>query len=170
MLGLPCATDGSVQSINAVEFNAERNEFSVPADWLAIKNPEFDEDAWRNAIARCETRATKRASPPTVVDHVRTRLECGIHDGGLPPSLGELALELSLSTRSVIRHLNRAGTSYHQLLDELRRQRAKILLNDAEVRVSDVAAALGYEDPANFGRAFRRWFGTAPGRYRNERH
>jgi AraC-like DNA-binding protein len=40
------------------------------------------------------------------------------------------------------------------------------LLRDRELTVADVAYTLGYEDPANFGRACRRWFGMAPGAYR----
>ena len=39
------------------------------------------------------------------------------------------------------------------------------LLN-SDHSVATIAFRLGYQDPSNFGRAFRGWFGTSPGRYR----
>jgi len=46
------------------------------------------------------------------------------------------------------------------------RAEAERLLGERALSVADVAYALGYEDPANFGRACRRWFGMAPGAFR----
>ena len=58
------------------------------------------------------------------------------------------------------------GTSYHALVDGHRRARAEALLRNLDYGIAEVSARVGYEDPANFGRACRRWFGMAPGAYR----
>jgi len=48
------------------------------------------------------------------------------------------------------------------------RESAEALLRNPHFGVAEVSESLGYEDPANFGRACRRWFGMAPGRYRRQ--
>ena len=40
------------------------------------------------------------------------------------------------------------------------------LLGNPDFGIAEVSHRLGYEDPANFGRACRRWFGRAAGQYR----
>ena len=40
------------------------------------------------------------------------------------------------------------------------------LLGNPDFGIAEVSHRLGYEDPANFGRACRRWFGMAAGQYR----
>jgi AraC-like DNA-binding protein len=82
------------------------------------------------------------------------------------PSLEQVARRVHLSARTLIRRLRRAGTTYHGLLDVHRRASAEVLLKNPDFDVAEVSHRLGYGDPANFGRACRRWFGMAPGRYR----
>ena len=48
------------------------------------------------------------------------------------------------------------------------RESAEALLRSPDFGIAEVSTSLGYEDPANFGRACRRWFGMAPGRYRQQ--
>ena len=53
-----------------------------------------------------------------------------------------------------------------QLLEEARRTRAVEYLVSSDEAVERIAVRLGYGDPSNFRRAFRRWMGVAPGAYR----
>lgn len=78
------------------------------------------------------------------------------------PSLAAAADAAGFSLRTLQRRLNEAGCSYSQLLEEARHQAALRLLGDRSVKIVDVAFELGYADPANFTRAFRRWTGTSP--------
>ncbi|MDZ7784627.1 MAG: helix-turn-helix transcriptional regulator [Halioglobus sp.] len=57
-------------------------------------------------------------------------------------------------------------TSYRRLLEEARLDCADALLADARLNVAEVAQRLGYSDPANFGRAFRKLTGTTPAAWR----
>src|SRR5439155_12410227 len=85
---------------------------------------------------------------------------------GSGPSLAEAAARLHLSCRTLIRRLRGAGTTYHELIDTQQRDRAETLLVNPDFDIAEIGHRLGYRDPANFGRAARRWFGMAPGRYR----
>jgi len=58
------------------------------------------------------------------------------------------------------------GSSFSEVLDEVRRQRALLLLEDRRLALADVAGRLGYSDTANFTRAFRRWTGQTPAAFR----
>lgn len=71
-----------------------------------------------------------------------------------------------MSSRQFQRHLNQLGTSYSKLVDNIRFEMASDLLKDPDMRILDVALAVGFEDQSNFGRAFRRVSGISPNEYR----
>lgn len=77
-------------------------------------------------------------------------------------SLPAAARTLGLSVRSMQRRLSALETSFEDLTERRRRQRAVELLADSNLRIADVALALGYSDTAHFIRAFRRWYGKPP--------
>ncbi|MGI9241221.1 MAG: helix-turn-helix transcriptional regulator, partial [Verrucomicrobiales bacterium] len=69
---------------------------------------------------------------------------------------------MDTSVRTLARRLADSGTSYRSLVDELRFAEAKTLLSRPDTRVTDVAAAVGFEDPSHFARMFRRVGGLSP--------
>jgi AraC-like DNA-binding protein len=77
--------------------------------------------------------------------------------------IGELANRLGISTRTLQRGLAHANTSHSALLDQLRCERASLMLKNG-LRVSDIAKRLGFAAPSGFFRAYRRWTGTSPKR------
>jgi AraC-like DNA-binding protein len=60
------------------------------------------------------------------------------------------------------RRLEQEGTSFKQLLDEARHTRALEYLQAGKFSIKELAYSLGYTDPTNFRRAFRRREGVAP--------
>jgi AraC-like DNA-binding protein len=81
-------------------------------------------------------------------------------------SLEEVAERLAVSTRTLIRRLREAGTTYRDLRDAHRKKRASELLSDTSLTAAEVAYRLGFEDASNFGKACHRWFGCSPGALR----
>lgn len=77
-----------------------------------------------------------------------------------------LAAQLGLSTRSLRRRLRENNTSYQQLLDEVRCELAQRFLLANSRSINEVAKLLGYTEPTNFTRAFRRWTGETPAQVR----
>jgi AraC-like DNA-binding protein len=82
------------------------------------------------------------------------------------PRREDIAAALSLADRTLQRRLHAENTSFQKLLDETRRELARKYLLDARYSLGEVAHMLGFGDPSNFFRACRRWFGCAPGKYR----
>jgi AraC-like DNA-binding protein len=62
----------------------------------------------------------------------------------------------------VQRRLAAAGTSYRELVDEVRADLAWRQVRHSELSVARVAELLGYRSAAAFSRAFRRWHGQSP--------
>lgn len=85
---------------------------------------------------------------------------------GSRSSLGAAARALAVSPRTLQARLVQEGTSFAELADGLRRERALTLLSQPDLAVTAIAARLGFSTPSAFTRAFRRWTGSAPSDYR----
>lgn len=81
---------------------------------------------------------------------------------GSPPTLAHLATLLNTSERTLRRKLAEQSTSYHQLLDDARRDQVITLLRDKSISINEVSSSLGFSDVRNFRRAVKRWTGQAP--------
>jgi len=77
-----------------------------------------------------------------------------------------VAQALHLSQRTLQRRLQEEGTSFQSLLDDTRRELAEQYLAQPTMTLLQIAYLLGFADPSNFFRAFRRWFNVTPGEYR----
>lgn len=91
----------------------------------------------------------------------RVRVELVLSEKGYP-DLNAVAARLSVSARTLKRHLQRHGSSYQALRDEACRRDAMRLLENPNLEIRQIASALGYSDPPSFTRAFLRWTGEPP--------
>lgn len=82
------------------------------------------------------------------------------------PSFAELAAGLGMSVPTLRRRLRGEGQSFGTIKDELRFVAAERLLQENCLSVAEVAAELGYSEPSAFYRAFHKWMGQSPGRFR----
>lgn len=85
-----------------------------------------------------------------------------------PPEMDAMARALSMSARTLRRHLLRAETSYRELVDELRLARAIELLRE-RAPLGVIAARVGYANLPGFLQAFKRMTGLTPTEYRKRR-
>ena len=79
-----------------------------------------------------------------------------------PPTLDEAAKVLGVSPRSLRRKLEKSGTTYQKLVDLTRTRTATQLLKQSNAPIAAVARELGFDNPSDFGRAFKRWTGHSP--------
>jgi hypothetical protein len=70
--------------------------------------------------------------------------------------------------RTLQRKLAGAGASFSEVSDGVRSELAKEYLSDRDVRISEVAFLLGFSEQSSFNRAFRRWTGQPPRRWREK--
>jgi AraC-like DNA-binding protein len=82
------------------------------------------------------------------------------------PSFAELAATLGMSVSTLHRRLAAEDSSFQTLKDQLRRDRASVLLRERDRSIMQIAEELGYAEASAFHRAFRKWTGLAPGEVR----
>jgi AraC-like DNA-binding protein len=83
-------------------------------------------------------------------------------------SVDEAAGLFGIHRRTLHRRLKREGVTFDALVEDVRADLAQELLAMRDTPLSEIAARLGYGDVSAFSRAFRRWFGTTPARWRSE--
>ncbi|TNC83014.1 MAG: AraC family transcriptional regulator [Oleiphilus sp.] len=81
-------------------------------------------------------------------------------------SFEEVADELHMTTHTVRRRLKDEGSSFQEIKDSLRRDRAQHLLDKPELSIQEITEQLGFSETAAFTRAFKKWTGLTPGAYR----
>ncbi|SEG35404.1 transcriptional regulator, AraC family [Oceanospirillum linum] len=84
--------------------------------------------------------------------------------GSLP--LEVAAAQLNFSPRTFQRRLQEKGSSYQQVLDELRQKQALHWVRLNYLTIGEISYRLGFNHPANFTRAFKRWFDETPKKLR----
>jgi len=81
-------------------------------------------------------------------------------------SADQVAALLSMNRRTLNRHLNVLGTNFQKVVDEIRFEVARQLLEDSAMEIIQIALFLGYSNASAFTRAFRRWSSATPANWR----
>lgn len=90
-----------------------------------------------------------------------------IEQPGRYPSIEAIAEKLEMYPRALRRKLEAEGTSYRDLLAEVRMRLAIEYLRKTHMTNEEIAGRLGYSDAANFRHAFIRWTGKSPSDFRS---
>ena len=149
-----------------MQFNRSANQLRFPRRFLDQPLVMADPVAARLAVEQCE-REMALLNDNSVDVPARVRALFGSANGAYP-SLETTAEKLFMSSRTLKRRLQQHGLSFQELLDESRKRDAMRLLEHSGLTVEQVAQRLGYSDPANFTRAFRKWSGSTPRQYREQ--
>ena len=106
------------------------------------------------------------ARPPSksFLDQVRAVVRARLPAG--PPLLDDVAAALRLSPRTLQRRLDQEGAPLRDVIEAVREELARDLLLDRTRTIEAVGLELGYADARAFLRAFKRWTGTTPTRFR----
>ena len=73
-----------------------------------------------------------------------------------------------VSVRTLQRRLTEEGWVFSDLVSQVRVEVATEMLSETDASLSDIARHLGYSNQANFTRAFQRWTGKSPAKFRRK--
>lgn len=79
-----------------------------------------------------------------------------------------IASAINVSQRSLQRKLREQGMTFTQLVENTRRELSLQYVRDPNYSFNEVAFLLGFTEPANFSRAFKRWYGHSPSQFRQQ--
>jgi AraC-like DNA-binding protein len=148
-----------------VEFDADRYALVFTADWL--RQPLSSNDPELRRLLQKQVDALQAQHPYEFPDQVRSVLRTALLTGH--GKADQVAALFSMHSRTLSRRLTACGTSFQDLVDECGFALSRQLLEFSDLDVSQIAAALDYADASAFTRAFRRWAGNTPARWRVER-
>lgn len=143
-------------------FNAEHAEFVV-AKSVANKELALANQAIANSAETKLFNAMRIEDFDCVVRRARAILVKSIEE---MPSMEEVAERLGMSSRTLRRQLGRQGTSYKELVNDLRRETTISQLAYSDKSITSIGSQLGYCDTAAFSNAFKRWTGQTPRQFR----
>ena len=147
-----------------VRFEAAENRIVFPEVLLDRPLPGSDPINHVRLLGLCEQFAAEMTFETTPVAQVIAILE---RAPSLTVSLSDVAAELGQSERGLRRQLDRSGTSYRKLVDQVREARARALLSGSTHPIKAIAGALGFDSSSNFARSFKRWTGLTPKAFRD---
>lgn len=145
-------------------FRQASNRILFPAHYLGQRLPMGDPVAAKSLVEQCELQLAQ-LGPPVDQALARVRAELTVGQQAYP-NLEAVAAKLFMSGRTLKRKLAEAGTSFQRILDEQRHRDALRLMGNPDLDLAQIASILGYNDPAHFTRAFRRWSGETPSKAR----
>jgi AraC-like DNA-binding protein len=144
-----------------VRFNAQQTRLTFPSWWLARPVPGSDPARFAQlqeeaaGLGHIDTEAQLRRL-------LRQMVEEGAASGDYAARL------LGVHRRALNRRLKQRGTSFREILDEVRFEVARELLRDSDLAILEIASLLDYADASALTRAFRRWSGLTPAQWRDD--
>lgn len=134
--------------------NAEYNMIEFDRELLEIPLQPVRDIAWKTTQALKSTSDAADVLARQISDQEQSKLLT-------------ISRKIGLSARTLQRRLEHCGIDFDALRDETRRSEALQLIATGKYSATEIAYMVGYSDPAQFTRAFKRWTGTPPSRFRS---
>jgi len=147
-----------------VRFGAEVDAIRFPADLLESPSRLRSDELAETLEATSRSLELEATPENDIAARVRVLVWEKLKSGDT--SIESIANELKMSSRTLQRSLGNAKTSHRELVDEVRALFARQLLARGDVRLIEVAMLLGFSDQTAFQKAFVRWTGVTPAKYR----
>lgn len=140
-------------------FGARYNRIVLDVSWLAHPLPAHNPLTAQQALALCTQQRGASAAQQEVVASVERLLRSHLRE---QPRLPDVARMLNMSERSLRRRLAEGGRIFREIHDRVRAERALELLHGGTLSVAEIGLEIGFSDPREFRRAFKRWTGMPP--------
>jgi len=158
-----------------LSFEQGVNKVTIPQHIWDTVSPNYDNESYSLNLSKClelsDTLSRQNRADFVVTNLVKSHLEKNISRQFWPeplPTVGNISSAINTSERTLIRRLGKLGTSYKDIIDNMRREYAQRLLKDAKYSVNEISDILGYQASANFCRAFKTWMGVTPTQFRRK--
>lgn len=149
-----------------VRFEQPATQIRFPLSLLALPLRQPDPALVSMLEQQVQTLFAALPQKDPLLQQIRGQISRNLLQG--EPALEQIAAALHLSGRTLRRRLQQQGWCFRDLLEDTRQHMAQDYLRDARLTLAEVALLLGYSEQSAFNRAFRRWSGKTPLRWRRE--
>ncbi|PJG43633.1 transcriptional regulator [Acinetobacter tandoii] len=149
-----------------VQFETDEDALYFPASFLTHKPYAFNEDLVDQLIVQqLETQSSTKGDDDSALIESSVRMLLATGDC----SIENIALCMGMHPKKLQRLLKMQGTTYRDLLENVRKKEAVRMIDSGNVSLTDLALQLGYAELSIFSRNFKHWFGMSPSEWR-EKH
>lgn len=138
----------------------------------------FDKESL-NTLLPTANHALARANDQVVIDYLKTfdkedivsQIRANIIEK-LPSgtlSQEKVADLMHMSMRSMQRKLSQHETSFKSIVEEVRKELAITYLRESNRSIGEITFLLGFTEPSNFSRSFKKWTGMTPNHFQTEK-
>ena len=143
-----------------VDFAQAVNSWVLPERVMDLPIMSGDSQLLQILTAHADDLLTERHSVTGLQSMVANQLASLLPRGESRAAV--VARQLGMSPRSFTRHLAEEGTTFGEILEQLRQRLAARYLADDRMSVQQIAWLLGYSEVGAFNHAYKRWTGTTP--------
>lgn len=151
-----------------IKFDCSATEIVFPEAMLATPSLVADPVLHQEAVAMCDQQlkeinaGTDENTASSTQEAVAKLLA---ENPGRIWTLAEVAAQLHISSRTLIRRLAAEGTKFQTVRDEMAKTQVTRYLTDSSLSVESIGHLMGFSDTSSFRRSFKRWFGETPAQY-----
>jgi len=146
-----------------VHFGCQKNRVLVPMEILQAPFIFADKHTARINDEICQDKVIRLEHDLDIKQRVKTLIQ---KNEQFNISLESLAEQLCMSPRTLSRQLKSYNISYKTILEEERKKSAIQKMREHDIPIEKIAEQLGYQDASSFSRAFKKWFGVAPNKFK----
>ncbi len=148
-----------------IRFGAEWDALVYSEETTRLPAKDADDKLLRVLEEACQKIIGPTPEMQDVVHEVRRLIVERLPRGSA--NIDAIADELNMGSKTLERRLAERSQSFSALLDETRCKTAEHYLEETDMRIAQVAYMAGYTEPAALVRAFKRWTGTTPMKFRD---
>lgn len=150
-----------------VYFNCDFNGMAGESKYLDLKTHRPNETTYHTTRQILEQQMATMEASASYAAQVHSKL-MDLSSRDQHPTLEECADLMHVSPRTLIRKLSQEETSFKQISNEVRLQRARELLTNTNLSVKQIAARTGFSNANSFSRAFKGLSGDTPLNWRSK--
>lgn len=149
-----------------VRFDAALDAIHLPRTLLDAENRLGDRAVCDFLTAHLDAALGALPAAAPVKAEALRRLSAVLADG--TPPAARIAQQMGMSERTLYRRLAAEGATWRDVVQEAQKGLAQELLAQSDRSIAEIAFLTGFSEQSTFSRAFKRWFGQGPARYRAE--
>lgn len=146
-----------------LQFNEPGASISIPQNIIVEPVPFANLTAYMEAERLCAKELTSLSREHALKNRIKQKL---FENAEQFPAQTVMASRFNMTSRTMHRRLVNEGTSYREILEEVKQSLAITYLSNTKMTIKEVSYFLGYDDDRNFSRAFRRWKNMSPTQFR----